>query len=84
MSRYAIVIIDKLGYAALPARTKRLFDADKPKLERDPYNPAGCRSRQLKNDRNFRIADLADGEVIIQYRIIEQTVQVRVVNIRPL
>lgn len=82
MSQYTVKIIDKPGYAALLPRTKRLFDADMPKLARNPYNPVGLRASVA--GRDTWQATVADGEVIIQYRIIDgdKTVEVRINVVR--
>lgn len=82
MSRYTVVIVDQAGYRALSGPTRRLFDADMPKLARDPRHPPGLRAST--SGRDTWLATVADGEVIIQYRIIDKTVQVRINSVRGL
>lgn len=76
MRRYTVVIVDQAGYRALSTRARRLFDADMPRLAHDPRDPTGLRVSAV--GRDTWQATVADGEVIIQYRVVEQTVQVRI------
>lgn len=82
MKRYRVVIVDQPAYAALPPRTRRLFDADMPKLARDPYGAPGLRVSVA--GRDMWRATVADGEVIIQYRINDDAIEVRINVVRPL
>lgn len=82
MSQYTVVIVDQASYAALSGRTRRLFDADMPKLARNPRSPSGLRASMA--GRDTWQATVADGEVIIQYRINDKTVEVRINTVRPL
>jgi hypothetical protein len=81
VSAYRAVVVARADYDALPPRTKRLFDVDKAKIERDPYSPPGLASRPVARDEDFRTSVIADGEVVIEYRIMRREVQVRIVRI---
>lgn len=79
MSRYTVTIVATEDYRRLSVETRQLFDADMRKLERDPYNPPGMRSRAVTwADEGYREANAAEHRVVIRYRVNSTKVEVRV------
>lgn len=81
MSRYRVEYEKHPDYLALSSETKRLFDADMRKLERNPYNPSGMRVVAVPPGRTVFEAHAASNRVVIRYRVIEKLVEVHVIVI---
>lgn len=66
---------------AMTAETRRLFEADLREIEVNPYSPRGLRTGPVKRDPDFREAVVADGKVLIHYRIHRDVLEIHVVRI---
>ena len=81
MSRYTVIYRNHPDYIALSVDTKRLFDADMRKLERNPHNPPGMRAVAVPPGRIIFEANAADNRVFIGYRIVEKLVEVHITGV---
>lgn len=85
MARYKAWVVPRGNEAvdAMSATTQALFRADLRRLEADPYSPRGLSTRAIGRDPDLRETIVADGRVIIHYRVQQDVLEVHVVRVIP-